>query len=206
MCVLVCVVKQGDTQNVSLIGPQVFGGSLILRLLDPDFPLETEFNTYMSTTPVWLWRVNKEYLQQYFAANPDVSQATCASTHSSIHEALPPSVPASLPHLPSHFLSVPLAMDALTTAALSPTHFLFPPLLPSSQALVEACEGLLCDMDQLQLLGIDNGTENALYNKVLSLKKTLPERAEAQESLPRGASKQFIYTTQDDGEWSIKTL
>ena len=53
----------------------------------------------------------------------------------------------------------------------------------SAKALVEACEGLLCDMDQLGLLGIDTDTENALYNKVLALKKTLPERDEAQMSL-----------------------
>jgi len=139
----VIAVKQGDSMNTNLIGPQVFGGSLILRLLDPNFPLETELNTYMSTTPVWLWRINKEYLEQYFAVNPD--------------------------------------------------------------ALVEACEGLLCDMDQLGLLGIDTDTENALYNKVLALKKTLPERDEAQMSLPRGCSKQFIYTTQDDGEWNLKS-
>jgi len=72
----VACVKKGE-KNSSLVGPEVFGTSLILRILDPDFPLETEANTYLSTTPVWLWRVNKEYLQAYFSENPSALVEFC---------------------------------------------------------------------------------------------------------------------------------
>jgi len=72
----VACVKKGE-KNSSLVGPEVFGTSLILRMLDPDFPLETEANTYLSTTPVWLWRVNKEYLQAYISENPSALVEFC---------------------------------------------------------------------------------------------------------------------------------
>lgn len=72
---VVCV-KQGE-RNCQLVGPQVFGCSLILQLLDPSFPLETSLNTYMSMTPIWLWRVNKEYLQAYFSENKDALAQFC---------------------------------------------------------------------------------------------------------------------------------
>ena len=72
----VACVKKGEKNSI-LVGPEVFGTSLILQMLDPDFPLETSFNTYMSTTPVWLWRINKEYLGTYFADNPAALVSFC---------------------------------------------------------------------------------------------------------------------------------
>jgi hypothetical protein len=133
-----------DKGNISLVGPQVFGCSLILQLLDEDVPLETSFNTYMSTTPVWLWRINKEYLQTYFGQNPG--------------------------------------------------------------ALVEFCEGLLVDMEQLKLLQIDTAMESRLYTKIMALKEQLPEDEILELSLPRGASKQHIYTIQEGGKWANTSL
>jgi len=137
---VVCV-KQGE-RNCQLVGPQVFGCSLILQLLDPSFPLETSLNTYMSMTPIWLWRVNKEYLQAYFSENKD--------------------------------------------------------------ALAQFCEGVLVDMDQLKILDINEDKENQLYSKVLKMKADhLPDEAdESGRSLQRGASRQNIYTLQDDGQWT----
>jgi hypothetical protein len=133
-----------DKGNISLVGPHVFGCSLILQLLDEDVPLETSFNTYMSTTPVWLWRINKEYLQTYFGQNPG--------------------------------------------------------------ALVEFCEGLLVDMEQLKLLQIDTAMESRLYTKIMALKEQLPEDEILELSLPRGASKQHIYTIQEGGKWANTSL
>ena len=134
-------VKQ-EGPNVSLIGPQVFGCSLILRKVDANFPLETDTNTYMSTTPVWLWRINKEYLLQYFSVNRD--------------------------------------------------------------ALVQFCEGVLVDLEQLKLLNVDSDMENSLYAKVLQMKDELPEEEDLAMSLPRGPSRQSIYTIQEDGAWEVK--
>lgn len=134
-------VKQ-EGPNVSLIGPQVFGCSLILRKVDANFPLETDTNTYMSTTPVWLWRINKEYLLQYFSVNRD--------------------------------------------------------------ALVQFCEGVLVDLEQLKLLNVDSDMENSLYAKVLQMKDELPEEEDLGMSLPRGPSRQSIYTIQEDGAWEVK--
>lgn len=72
-----CVRKGEKNCSQNLVGPQIFGSSLILKMLDPDFPLETCSNTYLSTTPVWLWRVSKEYLRAYFKDNPGALVEFC---------------------------------------------------------------------------------------------------------------------------------
>jgi len=66
---IVCV-RDGE-EFMYITGPQVFGCSLVLKLLDSSFPLETDYVAFMSTTPVWLWRINKEYLQRYLQRNKD---------------------------------------------------------------------------------------------------------------------------------------
>jgi hypothetical protein len=78
--------EEGDKMNCSLIGPQVFGTSLILQMLDSDFPLETSSNAYLSTTPVWLWRVNKEYLQAYFKDYPAALVDACGGILDDEHQ------------------------------------------------------------------------------------------------------------------------
>ena len=60
----VACVKDGKT-TMTLAGPQVFGCSLVIRALDPDFSLETDTTAYMSVTPVWLWRINRNFLGRY---------------------------------------------------------------------------------------------------------------------------------------------